>query len=68
MKKIDNIRFELFSYDNKIPREKCFGMLDILVKFYNDFNVLVRNIVIFRWLRKIEKYGIILSEKNYYEV
>ena len=38
MKKYDDIRYELYSYDNKISRKKCFEMLEILVKFYNDFN------------------------------
>ncbi len=33
-----NIRFELFSYEKKIPRKKCFEMLDILIKYYNNFN------------------------------
>ena len=30
------MRFELNSYENKIPLDKCYEMLEILVSFYDD--------------------------------
>ena len=32
------MKYELYSYENKIPINKCHEMLDILVKFYDKFN------------------------------
>ena len=32
------MKFELYSYENKIPLNKCYEMLDILVSFYDEFN------------------------------
>lgn len=32
------IEFEHYSYNKKISKKKCYEMLDILIKFYNEFN------------------------------
>lgn len=34
----DNMKSEIYSYENKISLDKCNQMLDILVSFYNDLN------------------------------
>ena len=34
----DNMKSEIYSYENKVSLDKCNQMLDILVSFYNDLN------------------------------
>ena len=54
--------FELYSFDNKVPIEKCFEMLNILADFYDDFNGMDN--------RKKEMYepwfNVIRNTKDYY--
>ena len=32
------MKYELYSYENKIPLDKCYEMLQILISFYDEFN------------------------------